>query len=119
MEVVIMLILIALGLFLLEKLIRKRMNIKKVELRDTPAKSIDFWGRGVILVLALCTIPFSAGAEDMERLLWFFVVYLLAINLFQAYLQWKYVKETKEYVVTLVTFPIGIAAFLSILFFYY
>ncbi|TWT01868.1 DUF4181 domain-containing protein [Planomicrobium sp. CPCC 101079] len=119
MEIVIILILLAIGLFIFEKLMRKWLNIEKVELSETPAKSIDRWGRGIILVLALCTIPFSAGSEEMERLLWFFVVYLLAVNLFQAYLQWKYIEGSKEYVVTLIALPIGIAAFLSIIFIYY
>lgn len=119
MKIVFILILLAIGLFIFEKLVRKWLNIEKVELSETPAKSIDRWGRGIILVFALCTIPFSAGAEEMERMLWFFVVYLLVLNLFQAYLQWKYIKGTKEYWVTLASLPIGIGVFLSIIFFYY
>ncbi|TWT27262.1 DUF4181 domain-containing protein [Planomicrobium sp. CPCC 101110] len=119
MEIVIILILLTIGLFIFEKLMRKWLNIEKVELSETPAANIDRWGRGVILVLALCTIPLSAGAEEMERMIWFFVVYLFVLNLFQAYLQWKYIKGSKEYWVTLASLPIGIGAFLSIIFFYY
>ncbi|WP_255472968.1 DUF4181 domain-containing protein [Planomicrobium sp. CPCC 101079] len=102
----------------MEKILRKWLGIKKVALSETPAKNTDRWGRGIIFAIALCGIPFIVGTDVASRLFWFWVVYLTALTAFQAYLQWKYIKESKEYVMTLLLYPVGLAAFLAIAFVY-
>lgn len=116
MEFLLIVIGFFIAFFIIEKVLRKWLGIKKVLLAETPAKNIDRWGRGIILAIALCLIPFTIGTGVANRLFWFWFVYLTALTLFQAYLQWKYIEDSKEYVITLLLYPIGLAAFLAIVY---
>lgn len=98
-----------------EKLLRKWLSVEKRRLSETPAKNLDQWGRGIILVVVLCAIPLLAIEED-ARLIWFFIGYLILMNSFQAFLQWKYLKGSKEYLLTLLQLPVAIPVLLFIAF---
>jgi hypothetical protein len=119
MELAIIIILLAILFFGSDLLLRKWLNIKRVKLSETSAKGIDRWGRGVILIVAICFIPFTVGTLDPNKILWFWIVYLSVLTAFQAYLQWKYIRKSKEYILTLAFLPIGIAALLTISYLYY
>ncbi|MDN7242205.1 DUF4181 domain-containing protein [Planococcus sp. N028] len=118
MEFVLLLIILLGLLFGLEMLLRKWLGVKKTSLSDTPAKNIDRWGRGIFLVIALGVFYFGIGGDLVVLFFWFWVVYLTALTFFQAYLQWKYIKESKEHLVTLLIYPIGIAALFAIAYLY-
>lgn len=68
-----------------------------------------------ILIAALCFIPFMFSGT-VERIFWFWVVYLFVLNGFQAFLEWRYIKESRLYLVTLLQIQIVIAALLYIVY---
>ena len=43
---------------LLEKGINKLLGVEKKKISETSGKKVDRWGRGIILILFLCTLPF-------------------------------------------------------------
>ncbi|WKA54471.1 DUF4181 domain-containing protein [Planococcus shixiaomingii] len=118
MEFVLLLIILLGLLFGLEMLLRKWLGVKKTSLSDTPAKNIDRWGRGIVLVIALCVFYFGMESDLVVLFFWFWVVFLTWQTFFQAFLQWKYIRESKEHLVTLLLYPVGIAALFAIAYIY-
>ena len=102
-------------LFGLEFALKKWLKIEKVKISETEGKNIDRWGQGIILVVALCFLPFMLSGSPWH-MLWFWIIYWIVFSFFQASLQWKYAKESREYILTLVYLPVVITFFLLIAF---
>ena len=96
----------------LEFVLRKWLKVEKVKLSETEGKKIERWGRGLILVVGLCFLPFALSGSPW-RMLWFWIVYWVVFSFFQAFLQWKYAKESREYILTLVFLPFFINIFIA------
>ncbi|MEK3796810.1 DUF4181 domain-containing protein [Peribacillus sp. FSL H8-0477] len=87
--------------FFLEKGLRKWLGIHKVKISDTSYKKKDLTGRILIVVVLLCTYPYALtkGANVLQ---WYFIFYSIVLFGVQTYLQWKYLKNSKEYILTLI-----------------
>ena len=96
--------------FLLEKGINKLLGVEKKKLSKTSGKKVDRWGRGIILILFLCTIPFYTFyvMEDTTFIKWYWILYLIVLLSFQSILEWKYLKNSKQYVTTLIMLIISV-----------
>ena len=106
LALVVISILLILG-FLLEKGVNKLLGVEKKKISETSAKSIDRWGRGIILVIALLTLPFII-TKDVNIIKWYWIAYFLLLLGFQSFLEWKYLKESKQYVTTLTFLILGV-----------
>ncbi|MFI8492240.1 DUF4181 domain-containing protein [Peribacillus butanolivorans] len=67
------------------------LGVEKKKISETSGKIVDRWGRGVILVIFLCTFP-SVSTNDMN---WLLILYLFLLLGFQSILEWKYLKNSK------------------------
>lgn len=93
---------IAVSIFILaEKLLRKWLRVERRKVSETPGKNVDRWGRGIITLIFLCSLPFIL-TKDVEAIKWYWLSYLMLIWGFQSFVQWKYLKNSKEYVITLI-----------------
>lgn len=95
----------------LEFVLKKWLKVKKVKISETEGKNINRWGRGIILVAALVMLPFVISMSFWQ-MLWFWIIYYSVLSLFDAFLQWKYARESKEYIMTLIFWPIVMASFI-------
>ena len=98
-------------IFALEFVLKKWLKIEKVKISETEGKNINRWGRGIILVVALVLLPFVIGGSFLQ-MLWFWVIYFSVLSLFDAFLQWKYARESREYIITLIFWPVVMASFI-------
>lgn len=96
-------------IFALEFVLKKWLKIEKVKISETEGKNINRWGRGIILVVALVLLPFVISASFWQ-MLWFWIIYYSVLSLFDAFLQWKYARESKEYIMTLIFWPVIMAS---------
>ncbi|UAT33103.1 DUF4181 domain-containing protein (plasmid) [Bacillus badius] len=100
-----MLIIVLLALILLfttlEKTINKLLGVEKKKISETPGKNIDRWGRTIILVTFLCTLAFVI-TKDINVIKWYWILYFVLSLGFQSILEWKYLKNSKQYVSTLI-----------------
>lgn len=104
---VLLIILLIFG-FLLEKIINKLLCIDKSEkMSETVGKNIYRWGNGIILVIFLCTIPFVI-TKDANVMKWYYMLYLIFLLGFQSIMEWKYLKNSKKYVTTLIFLMLGV-----------
>ncbi|WP_416143590.1 DUF4181 domain-containing protein [Planococcus koreensis] len=103
-------------LYGIDFVLRKWLKIEKVNLSETAGKNINRWGRAIILVVALVLLPFSISGS-LWQMLWFWIIYYTVLSLFEATLQWKYARESKEYLLTMIFWPIVMATFILFGFF--
>ncbi|TRZ40681.1 DUF4181 domain-containing protein [Niallia circulans] len=97
-------------IFLLEKGINKLFGVKKKQVSETSGKKVDQWGRRIILMLFLCTIPIYSFYTISETtfIKWYWIFYLTALLGFQSMMEWKYLKNSKQYLTTLILLVLGI-----------
>ncbi|RDW20194.1 hypothetical protein CWR48_05670 [Oceanobacillus arenosus] len=93
--------------FLLEKGLNKLLGIEKKKISETPGKKVDRWGRGIILVIFLSTLPIVV-TMDTNIIKWYWTVYLALLLGFQSFLEWKYLKKSKQYIATLIFLTFGV-----------
>ncbi|MDT9027455.1 DUF4181 domain-containing protein [Rossellomorea yichunensis] len=64
----------------------------------------------LIFFVFLCSIPFIGvpGTPDSNALKWFWIFYLIILFGFQSILEWKYLKNSKQYVTTLIFLLLGV-----------
>ncbi|MEK4244887.1 DUF4181 domain-containing protein [Psychrobacillus sp. FSL K6-2684] len=88
--------------FLLEKIINKLLRVEKKKISETSGKRIDRWGRGIILLIFLFTLPFVIFGDSTNIIKWYWIVYITLLMGFQAFLEWKYLENSKQYVTTII-----------------
>lgn len=103
----VILIILIIFSFFLDKLLRKRLGVEKIKISETSAKNVDRWGRGIILVILLCTLPFVI-TKDTNVMKWYWILYLILLLGFQSFVQWKYLKNSKEHLITLMSLMVGV-----------
>ncbi|RKQ29347.1 DUF4181 domain-containing protein [Oceanobacillus halophilus] len=80
--------------FIMNKLLG--VNVQKIA--ETPGKKADLWGQRFFMVLFLCSLPFF----ELSRLKWYLIIFSSLLLGFQSFLEWKYMKDPKQYITTLV-----------------
>ncbi|WP_026695677.1 DUF4181 domain-containing protein [Peribacillus kribbensis] len=88
-------------IFLLEKFTNKWLGVKKKKLSETPGKKVDFWVRVSIVALFVCTIPLLVSG-DVFIPKWYWIVYLTVLLGSQVILERIYLKNSKQYISTLI-----------------
>ncbi|WP_462406246.1 DUF4181 domain-containing protein [Gracilibacillus sp. Marseille-QA3620] len=114
MKLLTIVIIIFLVVFLVEKIIEKYLGVKRKAISKTPGKSIDQWGRTIIVIIFLFSFIVALAYEVDAFLKWYFVLLLTVLMGFQTILEWKYIKESKQYISTLISSMI-IISILSLL----
>ena len=89
-------------------------NRRKVS--ETEGKYIQIWGLVVIAILGICSIFFFVDILDANVLKWFWLFFLILTVGFHSFLEWKFLRESKEYVVSLIVLMIGIIYILLFMF---
>lgn len=112
---VLIIVLLILG-FLLEKIINKLLGVEEKKISQTSGKNVDRWGRGIILVIFLCTLPFII-TKDTNVMKWYWILHLILLLGFQSILEWKYLKNSKQYVTTLILLMLSVIIMYNIEYF--
>ncbi|RED52986.1 DUF4181 domain-containing protein [Cohnella lupini] len=75
---------------------------------DTNGKNINRWVKGFLALIAICIYFFALKTTDYNATKWFWlIVFLVAIG-FQAFMEWKYLKDSKEYIISLILLALGL-----------
>ena len=109
-------ILVILMVLLMEKVIFKLFGVEKKRISETSGKNIDRWGRSVILVIFLCALPFVV-AKDINVMKWYWILYFILSLGFQSVMEWTYLKNSKQYVTTLIYLMVSVIIVFNIEYF--
>lgn len=102
MGIIVLFAVLLLLLFVLEKLVNKFLKVEKKKISDTPGKKIDQWGRGIILVIFLSALWSVVNHNSflIKKLFW--MSYLILLGGFEATLEYIYLKNSKQYMTTII-----------------
>lgn len=80
------------------------VGLGRLELPEE-GKETAIWGRIILAAIGIIGvfIFYATGAADQPAMKWFWMLFMLAAIGFQAFLDWRYLKGTKNYIVTLTT----------------
>ena len=115
MWVLVYFVILLIVVLILERLVNKLLGVEKKKISETSGKNIDRWGKGIILVIFLCTLPFYI-TSDKDVMKWFWIIYFVISMGFQSILEWKYL-NSKQYVSTLIFLLLTIMVFYNIEYF--
>lgn len=110
------LIILVILVFLLEKIVNKLLGVEKKKVSETSGKNVDRWGRGIILVIFLGTLPFVV-TKDTNVMKWYLVLSSIFSLGFQSILEWKYLYNSKQYVTTLIFLMLSVIIMYNIEYF--
>lgn len=77
---------------------------KKVLSED--GRLIDLWGK--IILSALGIIIIFLNYDEIETLKWFWLLLIIVAFGFQSFVDWKYQKDSKQYIVSLIVLVMGV-----------
>ncbi|WP_313432200.1 DUF4181 domain-containing protein [Siminovitchia terrae] len=100
-------IMLAIIWFILEKVMDRLLHLEKKKISETPGRKIEAWGRTIILIIYLCLLFFIIDAEPNKMKL-FLISYLILLLGFQALLEWKYLRPSKQYIKTMIMLMLGV-----------
>ena len=103
-------IILVLTLFLLEKAFNQFFHVKKKKLAETAGKRIDRIGRLILTILCLAALPlFFIHEATFTQIKWYLIFFVTIFAGFQLFMEWKYIKGSKQYLTTLLLFIIGVS----------
>lgn len=88
-------------MFFVGKITNKLLGVEKRQISETPGENVNRWGSRIILVILLCTTPF-VNMNDPNDVRWYLGLNSVLSLGFQAFLEWKYIKNSKQYVATII-----------------
>ena len=102
MGLIVFIIILFILFFSLEKIVNKLLGVKRQKISETAGKKVDRWGRGIIVATFFgIAIPYFMFNDHISWK-WYFVLLLIFSVGFQAILEWKYIKNSRQYVSTLI-----------------
>ena len=103
-------VILFLVIFIIEKMTEKFLGVKTKKIPETPGKRVDRWGRTIIVVIFLCSLPIvTQYSEIVINISW--ILFIASLMTFQVILEWRYLKESKQYISTLISSTIIISIF--------
>lgn len=100
LAIVLIIILLTFGL---EVVFNKLLGVEKTKIADTPGREVDRRGRKIILVsiifLLILSNVFNFSFLDTK---WWWLGYFIILAGFQIFLEWKYIKNSKQYLTTII-----------------
>ncbi|NMH74243.1 DUF4181 domain-containing protein [Bacillus sp. RO2] len=108
-----MMLTIAVALVIVDVVLRKLLGIKRAKLTDPKGKKIDLFGRIICAILIFILYPavIETGVLQLKHL---FVIFFTVLFCLQAIIQFIYIKESKEYIITLLINVVFVAFLLNI-----
>ncbi|MGD6994074.1 DUF4181 domain-containing protein [Sutcliffiella horikoshii] len=104
---------IAVALVFVDVAVRKLLGIKRAKLTDPKGKKIDVLGRIICVILVFITYP-AVIKTDVLQIEHLFVIFFTILFCFQAIIQYIYIKESKEFIITLLMNVVFVAFLFNI-----
>ncbi|NBD25403.1 DUF4181 domain-containing protein [Paenibacillus glycinis] len=77
------------------------------KISDTPGKNINRLVKGLLVIVTLFVFFFVLDTSNINALKWFWLLVFSVAAGQQAFMEWRYLIGSKEYMVSLVQFAVG------------
>ena len=98
---------------LFDRLIKKWFAIDEEVLESAPAKKIESWIRWTTVVALLCLFPLVD--QDFDAYIFWLLIVLTAITAVEAFFEWKLLKGSRKYQMTIVSYVFGMLLIITML----
>jgi hypothetical protein len=78
------------------------------EIDETAGKHIELWGGITLALIGLYLVFFVLDMSDETTTKWFCLIFLVITLGFQSIIEWRYLKESKQFIVSLLLLLIGL-----------
>ena len=96
-----------------DRLIRKWFAIDEEVLKSAPAKKIESWTRWTTVFALLCLFPLVD--QDFDAYIFWLLLVLTTITAVEAFFEWKLLKGSRKYQMTLVSYVFGMLLIITML----
>lgn len=104
-------------LAILNPFLRKWMiGGEREKISETNGKNINRYGKFIMSFISIFLILFVFDISDVNTMKWFWLSLLIVTFTFQMLMEWKYLKNSKEFIVTLLLLLIGLIYFVLFIF---
>jgi hypothetical protein len=96
-------------LAVIELIIKKFIFVEEsYKISDTDGKTINRWVKGLLGCLSLCILFFVLDTTNIDAIKWFwFITFIVAMGQ-HAFMEWRYLKNSKEYMISLIKLAVGV-----------
>lgn len=89
-----------------------RKRIAGTEREELPAKGkkVDIWGKIILASIGIITATIFLNLDDLDgdAMKWFWMLIIIIVVGFQSFIDWKYLKGSKQYIVSLIVLILGV-----------
>lgn len=103
-------------LALIDLTIKKRFVVEELKISDTNGKNINRWVQGLLFVISLCVFFFVLDTTNINSLKWFWLILFIVAMGQHAFIEWRYLKGSKEYIISLIKLAVGLIYILIFIF---
>ena len=103
---------------LVENRVEKSLGVKREKISETSGRIVQRWGRAIIILVFLTFYFFAQTKESNVLLKWHWFMLIVALMGFKVLLECMYLKDSKQYISTLITSLLMISIFLSLILLY-
>ncbi|WP_425353896.1 DUF4181 domain-containing protein [Cohnella thailandensis] len=89
---------------------------KSEETSDTDVRKINWWLRGILVIITLSIYLFVLDTTDDSKNKWFWLITFLIGRGLDVFIEWKYLKGSKDFLISLILLIIGIVYFCVFIF---
>ncbi|RKP53122.1 DUF4181 domain-containing protein [Cohnella endophytica] len=96
-------------LVLIELTIKKYFLVEELnKISDTDGKNINRWVKGLLAFISLFIFFFVLDTTNINTLKWFWLILFLVAMGQHAFMEWRYLKGSKEYITSLIKLAVGL-----------
>lgn len=87
-------------------ILRLMINGDETKELSEDGKAINLWGKVILSAVAIIiAIYMNYNGQSLK---WFWLILIIAAFGFQAFVDWKYLKNSKQYIVSLIVLVMGV-----------
>ncbi|MDQ6423470.1 DUF4181 domain-containing protein [Paenibacillus sp. LHD-117] len=96
-------------LALIEITIKKYIIVEEPKkISETTGKNINRWVKGLLAFISLFILFFVLDTTNINTLKWFWLISFLVAMGLHAFMDWMYLKGSKEYMISLIKLAVGL-----------
>ena len=83
------------------------VGTEKKELPEE-GKKVDIWGKIILGLIGVITFFVFINGSEVNAMKWFWMLLIVAAMSFQSFIDWKYLKGSKQYIASIIVLVIGV-----------
>ncbi|REE78548.1 uncharacterized protein DUF4181 [Paenibacillus taihuensis] len=109
--------LLLLLLIILELIVKKYLLVKEPnKISDTNGKSVNRWVKGLLAIISFIVFFFVLDTTNINALKWFWLALFIVSMGQHTFMEWRYLKGSKEYIISLLKLAVGLIYILIFIF---